>query len=152
MCIRDSYPAGSYIRNPPTSSHKPGSEPGCVIFVKLWQFDPDDRTHVRTHIDKIGSLSLSARTGVSITPLFEDARETVQIERWEPGANVTIDAPGGAECLVLEGDCTESEDELRVHSWLRLPVASTGQFVAGTKGTAVWVKTGHLKDVRAPEQ
>ena len=38
------FPAGSYIRNPPTSSHTPGSEPGCIIFVKLWQFDPADRT------------------------------------------------------------------------------------------------------------
>ena len=34
------WPAGSYVRNPPTSRHVPGSEPGCVIFVKLWQFDP----------------------------------------------------------------------------------------------------------------
>jgi len=42
------YPAGTYVRNPPTSSHTPGSEPGCTIFVKLWQFDPDDRTPVRT--------------------------------------------------------------------------------------------------------
>jgi anti-sigma factor ChrR (cupin superfamily) len=41
------YPAGSYVRTPPTSSHTPGSEPGCTIFVKLWQFDPDDRTPVR---------------------------------------------------------------------------------------------------------
>lgn len=38
------YPAGSYIRNPPTSSHTPGSAVGCTIFVKLWQFDPADRT------------------------------------------------------------------------------------------------------------
>lgn len=26
------FPAGSYIRNPPTSAHTPGSAPGCVIF------------------------------------------------------------------------------------------------------------------------
>ena len=29
------FPVGSYIRNPPTSSHTPGSETGCKIFVKL---------------------------------------------------------------------------------------------------------------------
>ena len=29
------YSAGTYVRNPPTSSHTPGSEPGCTIFVKL---------------------------------------------------------------------------------------------------------------------
>ena len=41
------YLAGTYVRNPPTSSHTPGSEPGCTIFVKLCQFDPDDRMPVR---------------------------------------------------------------------------------------------------------
>ncbi|MBA98530.1 MAG: cupin, partial [Roseobacter sp.] len=32
------YPAGTYVRNPPTTSHTPGSKAGCTIFVKLWQF------------------------------------------------------------------------------------------------------------------
>ena len=41
------YPTGTYVRNPPTTSHTPGSEPGCTLFVKLWQFDPDDREPVR---------------------------------------------------------------------------------------------------------
>jgi anti-sigma factor ChrR (cupin superfamily) len=36
-----------YVRNPPKSSHTPGSAPGCTILVKPWQFDPDDRTEVR---------------------------------------------------------------------------------------------------------
>ena len=59
------FPAGSYIRNPPTSSHTPGSKPGCVLFVKLWQFDPDDRTHIRIDMNKIGSVADSARPDVS---------------------------------------------------------------------------------------
>ncbi|NBS74941.1 MAG: cupin, partial [Betaproteobacteria bacterium] len=29
------YPAGSYLMNPPGSSHAPFSESGCVLFVKL---------------------------------------------------------------------------------------------------------------------
>jgi anti-sigma factor ChrR (cupin superfamily) len=41
------YPAGSYVRNPPSSRHTPGSASGCVLFVKLWQFDLKDRTPVR---------------------------------------------------------------------------------------------------------
>src|ERR687887_1848093 len=46
------YPAGTYVRNPPTSRHTPGSESGCIIFVKLWQFDPADRTPVRIDTSK----------------------------------------------------------------------------------------------------
>ena len=41
------FPVGSYVRNPPTTRHTPGSEPGCTILVKLWQFDLDDRTDVK---------------------------------------------------------------------------------------------------------
>ena len=26
------YPAGTYVRNPPTTSHTPGSDAGCTIF------------------------------------------------------------------------------------------------------------------------
>ena len=73
------FPAGSYIRNPPTSSHTPRSEAGCTIFVKLWQFDPDDRTHV--HLDTTGLTYGSApeRAGVGVMPLFRDARENVRL-------------------------------------------------------------------------
>lgn len=47
------YPVGSYIRNPPQSSHTPGSKDGCVIFVKLWQFDQRDRHEVRVNAGKM---------------------------------------------------------------------------------------------------
>ena len=43
------FPAGSYVRNPPTTSHTPGSDEGCTIFVKLWQFDMEDRNQF--HVD-----------------------------------------------------------------------------------------------------
>ena len=66
------FPVGSYIRNPPESRHTPGSEPGCVIFVKLWQFDPDDRTHVRLQIDKMASLPTHDNADIRITPLYQD--------------------------------------------------------------------------------
>ncbi len=29
------YPAGTYVRNPPNSAHKPFSREGCLIWVKL---------------------------------------------------------------------------------------------------------------------
>ncbi|MFZ4380211.1 MAG: cupin domain-containing protein, partial [Polynucleobacter sp.] len=36
------YPAGTYIRNPPKSKHAPHSKEGCVLFVKLRQFNAQD--------------------------------------------------------------------------------------------------------------
>ena len=144
------FPAGSYIRNPPTSKHTPGSEAGCVIFVKLWQFDPDDRTHVRVAMNKTGAVTDPERPGIKVTPLFEDHREVVRVETWAPNAASSFKADGGAELLILEGSAQEGGDALRRHSWVRIPDGQTVSLKAGRDGARIWIKTGHLRHVRAP--
>lgn len=144
------FPVGSYIRNPPTSSHTPGSEPGCVIFVKLWQFDLEDRTPVKIDINKMHSVPAAGREGVSVMPLFQDARETVQVEDWEAGAVVDLDYAEGAELLVLSGTLTESGDELRQHSWLRIPMGGKISAQAGPDGARIWIKSRHLRHITVP--
>lgn len=147
------YPAGSYIRNPPQSSHTPGSELGCTIFVKLWQFDLKDRHSVRLTASKIAKFAPvkdSERPGVSIIPLHKDTREEVRLEEWSAHTEVTIDASQGAELLVLSGNLTESRDELTVNSWLRVPIGSQIVARTGDRGAKVWLKTGHLPYVSAP--
>lgn len=138
------WPPGSYVRNPPTSKHTPGSKSGCKIFVKLWQFDPDDRTFVHANRHKLGAVPDQNRPGAHVSPLFEDAVENVRFERWEPSAVISVDAAGGAELLVVEGDLTESGDHLRPLSWLRMPRGSILTGTAGQDGAVVWIKTGHL--------
>ncbi len=144
------FPAGSYIRNPPQSNHTPSSEAGCVIFVKLWQFDKEDRTHVRTNINNISSVTDPTRPGVTITPLYQDEREFVSVEQWEPAAEITLDFPDGAELLVLEGSFKEGDEVFRPQSWLRIPMAGKIQAKAGPQGVRVWIKTGHLRIVESP--
>jgi anti-sigma factor ChrR (cupin superfamily) len=138
------FPAGSYIRNPPTSRHTPGSKPGCTIFVKLWQFDADDRTHVRIDTGKMPFLPVPARPGVEVMPLFRDTREDVRLERWAPGADVTLDARGGLELLVLDGAFRAADESFELQSWLRLPVGATLDARAGASGARIWIKSGHL--------
>ena len=145
------YPVGSYVRNPPTSYHTPGSELGCVIFVKLWQFDPEDRTSIKIEMNKAAPIKAADRPGVMVKRLFEDHRETVNLERWEPNMSVSFDTPDGAELLVLDGSFEEGEDSLRKHSWLRLPRDSRLDAKAGPDGAKVWIKTGHLRFVEAPK-
>jgi quercetin dioxygenase-like cupin family protein len=144
------FPAGSYIRNPPQSSHTPGSAPGCTIFVKLWQFDPADRTHVRTDMNTLDLVRSPDRPGVAIAPLFEDKRETVRLEQWDAGTPVRMKLPDGGEFLVLQGDYQDGSDNLREQSWLRVPRGGTLDAVAGTAGARVWVKTRHLRFVAVP--
>ena len=138
------YPAGAYIRNPPTSRHTPGSAPGCVLFVKLWQLDLEDRTPVRIDTGTVPYLPAPGRPGVDILPLFRDRREDVRLERWQPGAAIALAAPGGAELLVLDGGFVESGERFEQQSWLRLPSGSALRATADPAGCRVWVKTGHL--------
>lgn len=142
------YPAGTYVRNPPTSSHTPGSAPGCTIFVKLWQFDMKDRTQITRRMDE--GLA-DTGPGLRMAVLHADARETVRYVDMAPGAALAEDVPGGAELLVLGGTLTEGGDALRASSWLRIPQGGGLAAVAGDGGATVWIKTGHLPHARAPE-
>ncbi|MEO0821804.1 MAG: cupin domain-containing protein [Pseudomonadota bacterium] len=143
------FPAGSYVRNPPTSRHTPASAPGCTIFVKLWQMDAEDRTQVMADMNRAEPVADPARPGVAVAELFRDARETVRLETWAPEAEVAMALPGGAEVLVLEGTAEESGEALRKHSWLRVPAGGRLAARAGAEGARVWLKTGHLADLEA---
>jgi anti-sigma factor ChrR (cupin superfamily) len=139
-----SYPAGWYIRNPPTSSHRPGSEPGCTIFVKLWQFDPDDRTPLRVDTGGLVYSPDPARSSVEVAQLFEGAHESVTLEAWTAGAEIALASPRGLELLVLDGGFTDGEDRFSYQSWLRLPPGSSALARVGERGCRVWLKRDHL--------
>ncbi len=144
------YPAGSYIRNPPQSSHTPGSEAGCTIFVKLWQFDLDDRTGVRLDTTALALDADLARPGVEVMPLFKNDREEVTLERWAAGAAVELHAEQGMEVLVLKGGFSEAGEEFAPQSWLRLPAGSRSSAAAGPSGARVWIKRNHLAEPPKP--
>ncbi len=141
------YPAGTYVRNPPTTSHTPSSVEGCTIFVKLWQFEPLDRTQFRK--DMRAELGTSA-AGVASAILHEDAREQVTYSLLEPDADWTVSAKGGIEILVLSGTLSASGEDLKKGSWLRLPDGEGLSARAGAEGAGVWMKTGHLPFAKAP--
>jgi anti-sigma factor ChrR (cupin superfamily) len=138
------FPAGSYIRNPPTSAHTPGSDPGCVLFVKLWQFDLPDRTQVQINTNDIQLVAAAGRDGVAELPLFRGTHETVRLERWAPNATISLTPESGAELLVIQGTFEESGEEFEAQSWLRLPAGAALSAKAGSEGCQIWIKTGHL--------
>jgi quercetin dioxygenase-like cupin family protein len=142
------FPTGSYIRNPPTTRHTPRSEPGCTIFVKLWQFQPEDRTQLRLDTASRVFAPVEGRPEIAALPLFKDAHEQVCLENWLPGARIALPAPGGIEVLVLDGGFTEAGEAFQVQSWLRLPSGATLNATAGSHGCRVWIKRGHLREVQ----
>lgn len=142
------YPAGTYVRNPPTSSHTPGAAQGCVIFVKLWQFDPEDRTQFcKTMTQAVGA----PRGGVATALLHRDAREVVTYHQLAAGARLRCDDVGGIEVLVLEGDVTEGGETLGKGAWVRLPDGCVLDAVAGERGAQLWIKSGHLRYAQPPQ-
>ncbi len=156
------YPAGTYVRNPPGSAHTPASAGGCTILVKLWQFDPADRTAIVRDVSN--APSLETHDGLRSTLLFHDESETVTLQHWAPGTTLGgigvgpasqasepdgQALPGGGEWLVLEGTLELDDGTvLAPWSWLRLPVGATLRARAGEQGCRLWSKTGHLQSLR----
>lgn len=141
------FPEGTYVRNPPTTSHTPGSDEGCTIFVKLWQFDMDDRNQFR----KTMAEELAApENGVATAELHADARETVTYSHIDAGATLENTDDGGIEMLVIAGTVVENGETLRKGSWLRLPAGQPLAATAGEAGAKIWVKTGHLVHAQPP--
>ena len=124
------YPAGSYMRNPPGSGHRPGSQPGCVIFVKLWQFRQDDHAYV----------ALRDADGI----LFDNGHEQVRLESWAPDQDVEVPNPDGLELLVLNGSFSDISESFARLSWLRYPAGKSLRVRTGADGARVWIKAGLL--------
>lgn len=131
------YPAGSYFRNPPGTSHVPASAEGCTIFVRLWQFrNADDQQIVR--------LPSQAGFSTATIELFDDGCENVRIEDLAAGVSATIENRRGIEALVLDGDLLIGDKSLTAQGWIRLPAGDALRAVAGPTGAKLWVKDAPL--------
>ena len=137
------YPAGSYFRNPPGTSHVPASRDGCTIFVRLWQFREGDRAQtVRQPGEGLKvEPRLGARTAIA---LFDDGYEQVRIEEWIAGKDVTVTNERGLEFLVMSGSLVIGEERLEAQSWGRLPAPMPLCAAVGPEGALVWMKDAAL--------
>ena len=146
---RGDYPAGSYVRNPPVSGHAPGSEGGCIIFVHLWQFPPEDGVHVV--VPPEGGAMAETRPGVARARLlFESAEERVMIEDWQAGAMVELPNARGLQLLMLSGSAVWGAEALERWSWLRLPAGTPLRAAVGPEGARVWYKSASLPSTDRP--
>lgn len=137
------FPVGAYVRNPPGTGHAPGSEVGCMIFVKLWQFRADDRERVVRLPDEAEAAALHSAAASSLV-LFEGAGERVMLEEWQAEAEMELSNREGLELLVLAGSFAEGGDTLQRLSWLRLPPGAPLRARVGPKGARVWYKSAPL--------
>lgn len=144
------YPAGSYVRNPPGTAHAPWSEQGCTIWVKLWQFAPDDNALVRFHPDR-APWEPTEYSGLWVQRLHQHATEATCFYRCTSKLAWSAFYALGAELLVIEGCLVEQGIEYSAGTWLRLPVASHCDWQV-TQGTLIYLKVGHLNQLTCWDQ
>ena len=134
---------GMYVRNPPGSRHTPRSGPGCTIFVKLRQMDPDDQAFVRVDTTR-PTWQPGAVAGADVMPLYERGSERVRLVKLAPGTRLEPqEHPGGEEIFVLEGAFADERGRYPKGTWLRNPPGSA-HAAFSEEGCTLYVKTGHL--------
>ncbi|WP_063653874.1 cupin domain-containing protein [Aliivibrio fischeri] len=137
------YPIGTYMRNPVGSSHAPIVEAGCMILVKLGQYQEGDTTpvHIDTHAQDF--LPDPSRHHVQYQTLHSFKHESVRLEKWQANQTIELENQGGIELLVLEGKFTHDNTEYQKFDWLRLPIGHSLHASIKEDTCKVWIKTGH---------
>ena len=138
------YPMGTYIRNPPGSSHSPFTRDGCKLFVKLDQFHPDDSAPVVVRPDDqqwqngIGNLK--------VLSLHEFQTQHTALVYWPENEKFQPHQHwGGEEILVISGEFIDEHGRYPAGSWIRSPHLSK-HYPYVEEETLILVKTGHLPE------
>lgn len=137
------YGPGTFIKNPPGSSHAPSSGPGCVLFVKLRHLEPDDAGRV-----VVDSRSAAWRPGLvpglSVLPVSSFGTRHTAFVRWAPGTYFSRHRHfGGEEIFVIDGVFEDEHGRYPAGTWLRSPHLSE-HVPFSREGCTILVKTGHL--------
>jgi hypothetical protein len=138
------YSQGTYIRNPPRSSHAPYSKEGCVIFVKLRQMHADETEQVTIRPSTLQWRDIGDSTEVA--QLYAKCSEIVCYQRVPPGYESEWPASSqGEEIFVIDGSIQvhEASDTLERWSWLRHS-PSQPIHIQSMTGALLWIKRGHL--------
>ena len=136
------YKAGTYFRNPDGFRHAPFSAEGCVILVKLHQFQQDDDEHV--NIDTKSSEWQPGLGNLKVLPLHEFGTESVALVHWPAGEKFRRHAHhSGEEIYVISGELIDEHGSYPAGTWIRSPhMSEHNPYVE--QDTLIWVKVGHL--------
>jgi len=142
------YPAGTYFRNPPGFKHRSFSEKGCLILVKLHQFQNGDNQQI--NIDTDSSEWLPGQGNLKVMPLHSYRGENTALVNW-PAGEVFVPHQhwGGEEIFVIKGEFIDEYGAYPAGTWIRSPHMSK-HHPRVEIDTTIWVKVGHLPD-HAPD-
>jgi anti-sigma factor ChrR (cupin superfamily) len=138
------YPAGCYVRNPIGTRHTPRvGELGCVLFVKLHQFDMEDDLPVV--LDTRAANWLPSAPGLEVMPLHQFRDERVVLIRWAPNTSLANHTHRrGEEAFVIQGCFYDQYGAYPAGSWTRYPDQSSHDAFTRDEGALLYLKSGHL--------
>ena len=136
------YSEGTYIRNPPGSSHSPFSKNGCTLLVKLDQFTKNDNQ--RVIINTNDADWFQGNGNLKVLPLHNFDTQGTALVRWPAGEKFQPHTHfGGEEIFVISGEFKDEHGSYPKGTWIRSPhLSNHNPFVE--KDTLIFVKTGHL--------
>ena len=138
------YPAGTYVRNPPGSSHRPFATRGCTIFVKLRQFVAGDSFRL---VAREENSVWAADSRAAIRTLYAYGSEQVSFVELAAQSSLALPAcVTGTEILVLRGAMDFDGAPCQPLTWLRSPGAVAQ--AQSEVGCLFWMKRGHLPPSR----
>jgi anti-sigma factor ChrR (cupin superfamily) len=136
------YPAGTYFRNPEGFRHAPFSTEGCLLLVKLHQFQALDSAQVC--IDSNVATWRPGQGRLKVLPLHQFEAESVALVRWPAGESFHRHVhPGGEEIFVISGELIDEQGRYPAGTWMRSPHMSE-HTPRVEQETLLWVKVGHL--------
>ena len=134
---------GTYLKNPPGSSHAPYSEAGCTIFVKLRYQDLADTERVVVNT-RAAEWRPGQVPGLTVLPLHAFGTQHTALVRWAPETFFQRHTHwGGEEIFVIEGVFSDEHGDHPAGTWLRSPHLSRHQPFS-RPGCLILVKVGHL--------
>jgi len=140
------YPAGFYVRNPVGSSHRPYSEQGCIILVKLHWMHADDQEPVHINTRDVHLWRETEWPGIQQMPLHAFKDEVTFLYQFDVGATLPERSlPGGEEFFVLSGDVHDHNEIYEQGAWRRLPIGRAPE-LHSKLGCILLYKEGHLSD------
>ena len=117
------YPAGTYLLNPDGTQHAPYSDQGCILLVRLRQYDGEDRKQVLINTNET-SWHQGMVEGLTVLPLYSqmDYPENMALVRWQPETYFPQHThPGGEEIFVIEGTFEDDHGVYPQGTWIRSP-------------------------------
>ncbi|GAB3478521.1 cupin domain-containing protein [Marinomonas epiphytica] len=136
------FPAGSYFRNPPGTSHAPHSRNGCLLLVKLHQFQVDD---LHQSHSPCADLWLPGKT--EYRHLHQLNSENVWLIRTNTQDQLDFESIlsgfKSVELFVIKGALQYSGYQLTAGCWLREP-SFQSDLLSTLDSSLVWLKAGHF--------